>query len=205
MARASKFTVSKVSTGRRRQDARVVETARARTHFREVAIARRSKLSWLGGDETELHRSIMWGRAASMASRAASCVLSRWRHPRRYRCGFVAGRASRKCPAPSPWHAWTAGAAALRVGRRRAPLYAIDATRHKSRQQPELRRAAPRSSSLTRPLRLRVRILQPRPVIRRPERSVGGRESTLASAGDQGRLDDLVHASFSLFANRSAI
>ena len=38
-----------------------------------------------------------------------------------------------------------------------------------------------------------------------PSASVGGRERTLASAGDQGRLDDLVHASFSLFANRSAI
>ncbi len=46
VARASKFTVSKVSTGRRRRDARVVETARAGTHtLREVVIARHSKNS----------------------------------------------------------------------------------------------------------------------------------------------------------------
>ena len=105
-----------------------------------------------------------------------------WRHSRRHRCGFFRGRESRKCPAPTPWHAWTAGAAALRAGRRRAPLYAIDATRHKFRHQPELRRAAPRPTSPTRPLRLRVRILQPRPVARRPSASVGGRDRTISAA-----------------------
>ena len=58
---------------RRRRDARVVETARARTHFREVVIARHSKHSSSGSAlTTEPRRSIMRARAASMAPRAAS-------------------------------------------------------------------------------------------------------------------------------------
>ena len=159
--------------GQWRRDARVVETARTQDTFREVVIPRCSKHSSSGSAlTTEPRRSIMRPRAASMASRAASRVLSRWRHPRRSRCGFFPGRASRNVP-PTPWHAWTVDAAALRAGRRRAPLYAIDATPHKFRQQPELRLAAPRPSSSTRPLRLRVRILQPRPVVRRSERFRG--------------------------------
>ena len=52
----------------------------------------------------------------------ALTLNSRWRRSRRYRCGFFPGRASRNVP-PTPWHAWTVGAAALRAGRRpRTPL-----------------------------------------------------------------------------------
>ena len=50
------------------------------THFREVVIRRQSKNSSSGSALTaEPRRSIMRRWAASMASRAASCVLSRWR------------------------------------------------------------------------------------------------------------------------------
>ena len=88
VARASKFAVSKVSTGGG-GETRVVETARARTHFRDVAIARRSKHSSFASAVTSEPRgSIMRRCAASMASRAASRVLSRWRRSRRCRCGF---------------------------------------------------------------------------------------------------------------------
>ena len=174
MARASKFTVSKVSTGRRRQDARVVETARARTHFREVVIPRRSEHSSSRSAVTRQSCVIDHVGAGSVDGASGGVTLrSRRRRPRRCRCGFVPGRALRKCPGPTPWHGWTAGAAASRAGRTRAPLYAIDATPHEFCQQPELRRAALRSPSHTRPLRLRVRILQPRPVVRRSERFRG--------------------------------
>ena len=113
-----------------------------------MVIVRRSKLSWLGGDETELRHSIMRPRAASTASRAASRELSRWRHPRRHRCGFSPGRASRKCPVRSLARAWTAGAAALRAGRRpRTPL------RHRrdTSQIPPAARAPPSRTSLPNP------------------------------------------------------
>ena len=168
---------------RRRRDARVVETARTQDTLREVVIPRCSKHSSSGSAvTTEPRRSIMRARAASMAPRAASRVLCRWRRPRRCRCGFSppGGRCAKFRPAA--WHAWNVGAAASRAGRRRAPLYAIDATPHKFRQQPELRLAVPRPSSSTRPLRLRVRILQPRPVARRSER-FRGRTRTHACFG----------------------
>ena len=155
---------------RRRRDARVVETARARTHFREVVIARRSKHSPFASAEPR--GSIMPRRAASTASRAASRVLSRWRTLDAIDAASPPGGRRANVP-PAPRHAWTGAAAASRAARDRAPLYAIDATPHKFRQQPDLRRALPRSLSPTRPLRLRVRILQPRPVVRRSERFRG--------------------------------
>ena len=120
-------------------------------------------------------------RAASTASRAASHVLSRWRTLDAIDAASPPGGRRANVP-PTPWHAWTDGAAASRAGRRRAPLYAINATRHEFRQQAELRRAAPRSPSPTRPLRLHVRILQPRPVVRRSER-FRGRTRTHACFG----------------------
>ena len=156
-----------------------------------MVIPRRSKnSSFAWAVMSEPRGSIMRRCAASMASRAASRMLSRWRRSRRCRCGFFPGRASRKNVPPAPWHAWhawTGAAAASRAGRRRAPLYAIDATRHKFRQQPETPpsraalRKAPRdrfgsacaSSSLG-------------PWSDDPSASVGGGERTLASAGDQG-------------------
>ena len=116
------------------------------THFREVVIRRQSKNSSSGSFD---------GGAASIDHAALGRVdgvsggVMRPQpvaHPRRYRCGFVAGRASRKCPAPTPWHAWTARAAALRAGRRtRTPL------RHRrdTSQIPPAARAPPSPAALS--------------------------------------------------------
>ena len=168
---------------RRRRDARVVETAWARTHFREVVIARRSKHSPFASAVTSEPRgSIMPRRAASTASRAASRVLSRWRTLDAVDAASSLGGRRANVPRPPPG---TPGLSALQrcgLGGDRAPLYAIDATPHKFRQQPELRPSGPRCAYSTRPLRLRVRILQPRPVIRRSER-FRGRTRTHACFG----------------------
>ena len=206
MARASKFAVSKVSTGSGGGETRGSSKRHGLgyTFVKCSSLAVAKTLILLGDDGAAPIDHAGAGRVDG-ASRGVT-LHSRWRRPRRCRCGFVPGRASRKCPAPTPWHAWTAGAAALRAGRRRAPLYAIDATRHEFRQQAELRRAAPRSPSPTRPLRLHVRILQPRPVVRRSER-FRGRTRTHACFGwgSRGPRHRLVHASFSLIRQRSVI
>ena len=166
----------------------------------------RAKTLHLARLTAEPRRSIMRRWAASMASRAASCVLSRWRILDAIDAASSLGGHRANVPRPPPG---TPGLPELQrcgLGGERAPLYAIDATRHKFRQQPELRRAPPRCPSFTRPLRLRVRILQPRPVVRRPER-FHGRTRTHACFGwgSRGPRHRLVHASFSLIRQRSVI
>ena len=106
-----------------------------------------------------------------MKSRERSCggAPRRWRLGRRHASSAdaaardavdAASPPGGRCAKMSrPFAPGTAGLPALQrcgLGGDRAPFYAIDATPHKFRQQPELRRAAPRPASLTRPLRLRV-------------------------------------------------
>ena len=171
-----------------------------------MVIPRCSKHSSSGSAvTTEPRRSIMRPRAASTASRAASHELSRWRHPRRHRCGFFPARPSCKCLAHSLARldcrscsaaGWAGTAPPFTPSTRHVTNSGSRPSSDEPRLVPQARRdrfaSACASSSLG-------------PWSDDPSASVGGRERTLASAGDQGRLDDLVHASFSLFANRSAI
>ena len=199
VARASKFLVSKVGTGGGGETRGSLKRHGHRAHFVECSSFAAAQTLYLPRLlTTEPRRSIMRARAASMAPRAASpCTADGVAATLSMRLRPWAGIA--QMSRATPWHAWTAGAAALRAGRRRAPLYAIDATPHKFRQQPELRLAAPRPASLTRPLRLRVRILQPRPVVRRPEHFRGRRRKHACFGwGSRGLNNRLVHASFSL-------
>ena len=122
MARASKFAVSKVSTGSGGGETRGSSKRHGLgyTFVKCSSLAVAKTLILLGDDGAAPIDHAGAGRVDG-ASRGVT-LHSRWRRPRRCRCGFVPGRASRKCPAPAPWHAWTAGAAALRARRTRPPL-----------------------------------------------------------------------------------
>ena len=196
----------KSKEGRRRRDAGSSKRHGLDTHFREVAIARRSKHSSSGSAvTTEPRRSIMRRRAASMASRAASRVLSRWRPLDAIDAASPPGGRRANVP-PAPWHAWTGAAAASRAARDRAPF--TPSTRHvtnsgSSPSSAEPRRVpqAPRdrfasacaSSSLG-------------PWSDDPSASVGGRDRTISAARIRsGSTTGSCTRAFPLFANRSAI
>ena len=182
VARASKFAVSKVSTGSGGGETRGSSKRHGLgyTFVKCSSLAVAKTLILLGDDGAAPIDHAGAGRVDG-ASRGVT-LHSRWRRPRRCRCGFVPGRASRKCPAPTPWHAWTAGAAALRAGRRRAPLYAIDATRHKFRQQPELRLAWPRCAAPRDRFASACASSSLGPWSDDPSASVGGRDRTISAA-----------------------
>ena len=146
MARASKFAVSKVSTGSGGGETRGSSKRHGLgyTFVKCSSLAVAKTLILLGDDGAAPIDHTGAGRVDG-ASRGVT-LHSRWRRPRRCRCGFVPGRASCKYPAPTPWHAWTAGAAALRAGRRtRTPL------RHRrdTSQIPPAARAPPSPAALS--------------------------------------------------------
>ena len=99
MARASKFAVSKVSTGSGGGETRGSSKRHGLgyTFVKCSSLAVAKTLILLGDDGAAPIDHAGAGRVDG-ASRGVT-LHSRWRRPRRCRCGFVPGRASRKCPA----------------------------------------------------------------------------------------------------------